>query len=127
MTSKWCHRPKRRAGQELSRQAKYYHRIRDAIFEALGRVCKKCGGTVDLEFDIMQPVGGPKSHHEKLSSCSRAAFYKRQHAARNVQILCSSCDTRKGDQPEPAVENKPLTNVPGDGTLIASTVTNQTV
>lgn len=102
----------------LSRQGRYYRAIREMIFAALGRVCKKCGSTVDLEFDIVTPVGGPKSHHEGMSSCARAAFYKRQHAVKNVQILCSLCNSSKGNRLEN--ENRPLTEAPAGGNLTMS-------
>jgi hypothetical protein len=121
------HAAKQKPGRPLSRQAVYYHKVRKEIFDLLGRVCKKCQSTIDLEFDVIVPVGGPKSHHGKMSSTSRAAFYKRQLAAKNLQVLCAICNGGKKDTVESVPENKPLTIVQEGGTLMGTTVTNQTV
>lgn len=78
----------------------YCQRKRAAIFEVLGRKCAKCRATTDLEFDVIVPVGGPKSHHGKLSWCARMAFYCRQLAAGNLQVLCGRCNGAKNDNVE---------------------------
>lgn len=85
---------------QCSRQTRYYHAVRDAIFLALGRVCKNCGRTKELEFDVVIPQDGAKDHHAKMSQTSRAAFYKRQHAAGNLQVLCTHCNSSKKDRDE---------------------------
>ncbi len=87
---------------EVSRQSRYYRRTRAELFAVLGHECANCFETEDLEFDVIIPVGGPKSHHGKMSSTSRVAFYKRQLNAtpRNLQVLCSPCNSSKNARDE---------------------------
>lgn len=79
----------------MSRQSEYYHRKRNAIFEILGRKCANCPATEDLEFDVIIPQGDPKAHHGRMSSSARVAFYWRQLLAKNLQVLCSRCNSSK--------------------------------
>ncbi len=82
----------------MSRQAVYYHFTRQIIFFALGRFCNYCGSVKDLEFDVIIPQGDPSGHHSKMSSTSRAAFYKREFYRGNLQILCSKCNSGKNNE-----------------------------
>jgi 5-methylcytosine-specific restriction endonuclease McrA len=85
----------------MCRQSEYARRKREAIFEVLGRRCVRCGSKDELEFDVIVPVGDPKSHHGVMSWAQRMKFYCRQLSAGNLQILCSHCNSAKcngGDQ-----------------------------
>jgi 5-methylcytosine-specific restriction endonuclease McrA len=89
---------RQRKDRKNATDKRYRDKARDELFTILGRVCKRCGATAALQFDVIIPVGGPKDHHGKMSSTSRMGFYRRQHHERhNLQVLCSSCNTRKKD------------------------------
>lgn len=70
-------------------------RLSNALKSALGGVCQWCGARSQLEFDCDVPQG---DRHHKLSSTSRAVFYRRQLALGNLQLLCQACHTSKRDQ-----------------------------
>lgn len=76
------------------RQKKWARKVRDSIFNLLGRVCIKCGATEKLEFDIIVPVGN-NDHHKKMDWSWRMSFYKRQLEIGNLQILCAKCNQKK--------------------------------
>ena len=61
----------------------------------LGGKCVLCGSVVDLTFDCILPRGG--AHHAKEVS-SRMAFYAREMAAGNLQLLCRRCNGEKQDK-----------------------------
>ena len=82
---------------QVCRQTRFYRRCRDELFQLLGRVCKKCGATEGLSFDIIIADLEPKSHHGKMSSNQRIVYYRRQHENGNVQVLCLSCNTTKSN------------------------------
>ena len=69
-------------------------RARQRLLEKLGMFCAHCGRTDDLEFDCIVPMGD--DHHRK-STDQRMCFYHRQHRDGNVQVLCSKCNAKKGD------------------------------
>lgn len=62
--------------------------------EVLGAKCAQCHTTENLTFDCMVPQG--HSHHG-WSTDKRMTFYRSQHARRNLQILCMSCNGFKGN------------------------------
>lgn len=61
----------------------------------LGGKCSCCGTRADLSFDVVDPVGN--DHHRKMDYSMRLSFYFRQFRAFNLQLLCVTCNTRKGD------------------------------
>lgn len=83
-----------------ARDKRYRDKARETLFDALGRKCKYCGDSrLDkLQFDVVVPVGDPKGHHGRMSSVSRFAFYKREHARKNLQVLCTHCNSSKSDK-----------------------------
>jgi hypothetical protein len=60
----------------------------------LGSECAACGATEDLTFDCIQSCG--HAHH-RLSAPERISFYRKQLRAGNVQLLCASCNSLKGE------------------------------
>jgi len=60
----------------------------------LGKKCRVCGETNDLEFDCIEPVG---SFHHGKSTDYRATFYWNQFRKGNLQLLCAKTNAVKGD------------------------------
>ncbi len=52
-----------------------------------------CGTTEQLEFDCIKPMG---DKHHRYDTSQRMSFYRRRHAEGNLQVLCSTCNARKG-------------------------------
>lgn len=77
-------------------------RKRAELLEALGAVCCWCGSLENLTFDCISPRG---DGHHKGSTDQRMRFYLREHENDNVQVLCGSCNARKGDD---AIDFRPL-------------------
>lgn len=82
------------------RQRRFYHTIRLFLITELGGVCQNCGATEDLEFDLKIPsdkrVKG-KAFHHVTSSTNRISFYRKQYYLGNLGLLCSPCNSKKGD------------------------------
>jgi uncharacterized cysteine cluster protein YcgN (CxxCxxCC family) len=70
------------------RQREWAQRVRDNLRETLGGRCKRCGSRRKLEFDCIKPQG---PRHHRIEWSSRMSFYRQQHAANNLQLLCQSC------------------------------------
>ena len=77
------------------RHKKWAARARAELMEKLGGRCaqesEECAGM--LTFDCREPQG--HAHH-RMDPSARMCFYKKQHAADNLQILCEKCNSRKG-------------------------------
>ncbi len=58
----------------------------------LGMYCKKCGREDNLTFDCIEARGD--SHH-RLDTERRICFYRREHKAGNIQVLCKDCNEKK--------------------------------
>lgn len=67
------------------------HRVH--LLVELGNVCKECGDTRDLTFDCKVSQG---HRHHSMDASARMCFYRKQHREGNLQILCRSCNGRKG-------------------------------
>lgn len=80
-----------------ARQRGWARLKREEMFDALGRVCKTCGATKDLEFDCIVPRG---HRHHKMEWSARTSFYRRQLREENLQVLCGKCNARKGASEE---------------------------
>lgn len=79
----------------MARRHKLWARAtRARMVLSLGGRCAACGSTEDLTFDCIEPMG--HAHHAG-SAPDRITFYRRQMLAGNVQLLCSSCNSLKGD------------------------------
>jgi len=83
----------------MSKQDRRRAQVRRAELVAiLGSKCKRCGTTEKIEIDVIKPRGN--KHHRKMSSDQRITFYYRQHAKKNVQLLCKVCNGSKGHEDE---------------------------
>ena len=76
-------------------QKEWARRKRRELVAVLGGVCAWCGTAEQLEFDCIRPMG---DRHHKYDTSHRMSFYRRQHAAGNLQLLCCSCNGRKGGE-----------------------------
>ncbi len=65
------------------------------LLALLGPVCGWCGATENLTFDCIVPTG---DGHHRGSTDQRMCYYRYQHFEfGNVQVLCASCNAKKGD------------------------------
>ena len=92
------------------RQKNWARNERERLLKLYGGVCRVCGGRECLEFDCIKPQG--QAHHA-FEWSHRISFYRRQAALGNIQVLCSKCNSRKGDEDMELVF----------GTLLASMLT----
>jgi len=58
----------------------------------LGGCCRECGSTKELEFDCIEAQG---HHHHTVGFVHRTVFYRKQHKAGNLQLLCRPCHKKK--------------------------------
>lgn len=79
------------------RQRDWARKTRDWLHQELGRKCKHCNSTSELELDVIIPID--ITHHKKEWSW-RMSFYRQQFFSNNLQLLCSKCNSKKGDQLE---------------------------
>ena len=75
------------------RQKEWARGERQRMMGVLGGVCVICGATEGLEFDCIRPMG---DRHHRYDTSQRMCFYRRQYAEGNLQLLCGSCNGRKG-------------------------------
>jgi len=78
-----------------ARQKEWARNARARLLAALGNLCAECGVTENLEFDCILPQGDA---HHKFDTSARMSFYRKQHAAHNIQILCAKCHIKKSHQ-----------------------------
>lgn len=76
-----------------ARQKEWARKARATLLEILGGKCAWCESTEQLTFDCKEPMG--HTHH-CYDTSQRISFYRAVHAAGNLQILCHSCNARKG-------------------------------
>ncbi len=74
-------------------QKEWARRKRRELVAVLGGVCAICGSVEDLGFDCIRPMGDA---HHRYDTSQRMCFYRRQFAEGNLQLLCNSCNGRKG-------------------------------
>lgn len=88
-----------------ARQKEWARRKRVELTELLGGKCAQCGSTEGLEFDCKQACG---DRHHRMDTSARMSFYRAQHKAGNLQLLCSPCNTRKSGDEQPLPSNCPF-------------------
>jgi 5-methylcytosine-specific restriction endonuclease McrA len=76
------------------RQIVWARRARKILLQKLGGCCSFCGTRSDLTFDCIDPTD--HRHADRLGNHNRMPYYRRQHRAGNVQILCRHCNSVKG-------------------------------
>ncbi len=59
-----------------------------------GAFCRHCGGREDLTFDCIEPKGD--MHGRGKSPSDRMDYYWKEYLRGNVQVLCRTCNSRKG-------------------------------
>ena len=67
----------------------------------LGNKCAQCGSKHKLEFDCKIPKG---HKHHKIEWSWRICFYRQEHSRGNLQLLCSVCNSAKGNRAPELVE-----------------------
>ena len=73
-------------------QKDWARRARLQLLHALGGVCAECFSAERLEFDCIVPCGDA---HHRMDTSARMSFYRAQHRAGNLQVLCSTCNGQK--------------------------------
>lgn len=69
--------------------------LREQLFDVLGAVCRECGSTENLTFDLIKPHLDDR--HHRWNGYQRVKLYWSEHThAGNVQVLCDTCNSRKG-------------------------------
>lgn len=78
-------------------QKEWAKRKRAELMAELGPVCVECGEdrVFKLCFDCIEPRG---DYHHRGEASTRMSFYRREHAAGNIQVLCVKCNGRKGQK-----------------------------
>lgn len=76
----------------MNRYRRWAEQALAALRDALGGHCSNCGGSEQLEFDCREPRG---DRHHRFETNRRACFYRREHAAGNLQLLCRDCHEEK--------------------------------
>jgi hypothetical protein len=91
--------------KQPSRQVKWAIKERLRMMFILGGKCVFCPATECLTFDCIKPTG---DRHHRMSSVQRMSYYREQMRRGNLQILCHTCNTRKGAKEQPAIIPVPV-------------------
>ena len=73
-------------------QKEWARRKRAELMAELGGECMACGTRENLEFDCKIPCG---DKHHKMDTSARMSFYRKQHRAGNLQVLCEFHNNQK--------------------------------
>ena len=94
----------------MSRAAKEWAKQkRRELLAHFGNECAHCGAVENLEFDCISPRG---HRHHRGDASQRMCFYRRQFRQGNLQVLCTACNARKGDDEPVLVLTAPLSEGP---------------
>lgn len=77
------------------RQREWAKRARLALVVLLGGKCVYCGSKRHLELDCIKPRG--HGHHGAIDQSRRVSFYRKELRIGNLQVLCKSCNSKKGE------------------------------
>lgn len=75
-------------------QKEWARRARANLLALLGPSCAYCGSVHGLTFDCISPKG---DRHHRMDTSARMSFYRGQERAGNLQVLCLTCNSRKGE------------------------------
>lgn len=84
------------------RQKAWARKARVTLLCILGKICRHCGSTNDLEFDCIVAQG---DEHHKMDTSARMSFYHREYRKNNLQVLCDKCHRAKTTKEK---ENQPF-------------------
>ena len=76
----------------MTRQVRWYRKVRAEVIEALGGICEECHGIEELE--IHHP--GVKGYVTRdISRWQRAVNWRRELARGELRLLCKPCNRRR--------------------------------